>query len=178
MQIDVNGMHTAGMVSAYERGVRNLFIGPNSYYGAPPVPTPAAFHWQIDKDKKMFVWLNSSYNNGTFMFNKNWRQGPVPNYSDLRYRAPEEGDIWASDDALIMEAHRLCLESVALIEGSAKCNGAAETDGFTKNRVFGGYTMNFAGIRDQPVASGLTGGQTAMLLLLLRCPITGRPNVY
>lgn len=141
MQIDVNGMHTAGMVSAYERGVWNLFIGPNSYYGAPPVPTPAAFHRQIDKDKKMFVWLNSSYNNGTFMFNKNWRQGPVPNYSDLRYRAPEEGDIWASDDASIMEAHRLCLESVALIEGSAKCNGAAETDGFTKNRVFGGYAM-------------------------------------
>lgn len=141
MQIDVNGMHTAGMVSAYDRGIRNLFIGPNSYYGAPPMPTPAAFNWRIDKDKQLFVWLNASYNNGTFLFNKNWRQGPVPNYSDLRYRPPEARDIWASDDASIMASHRLCLENIALIEGYAKQNATAETDGFTKNRVFGGYTL-------------------------------------
>lgn len=141
MQIDVNGMHTAGMVSAYSRGIRNMFIGPNSYYGAPPMPTPAAFNWKIDNDKQLFVWLNASYNNGTFMFNKNWRQGPVPNYSDLRYRQPEAGDIWASDDASIMEAHRLCLENIALIEGTAQQNATAETDGFTKNRVFGGYSL-------------------------------------
>lgn len=139
MQIDVNGMHTSGMVSAYNRGIRNLFIGPNSYYGAPPMPTPTAFNWQIDVDKKMFVWLNSAYNDGTFMFNENWRQGPVPNYSDLRYRPPEAGDIWASDDDSIMKAYRLCQKSAAMIEGSDCQCSCKETDGFTKNRVFGGY---------------------------------------
>lgn len=141
MQIDVNGMHTAGMVCAHDRGVHNLWIGPNSYYGAPPMPTPAAFNWQIAPDKQMFVWLNSSYNNGFFMFNQNWRQGPVPNYSDLRYRSPEAGDIWASDEASIREAHKLCLENIALIEGTADDTAASSTDGFTKNRVFGGYAL-------------------------------------
>lgn len=141
MQIDVNGMHTAGMVSAYDRGIRNLFMGPNAYYGAPPMPTPSAFNWQIAENKQMFVWLNPSYNNGTFLFNKNWRQGPVPGYSDLRYRAPERGDIWRSDEASILEAHRLCLKNVALIEGSREENTTAETDGFTTNRIFGGYAL-------------------------------------
>ena len=141
MQIDVNGMHTYGMEAAYDRGVRNLFIGPNSYYGAPPMPTPTAFNWKIAPNKNMFVWLNSSYNNGTFMFNKNWREGPVPDYSDMRYRKPEAGDIWACDDASLEEAHKLCLQNVAMIEGTVDAE-EAETDGFTKNRVFGGYELS------------------------------------
>lgn len=141
MQIDVNGMHTGGMVCAYNRGIRNLFIGPNSYYGAPPLPTPTAFNWKIDEGKQLFVWLNSSYNNGTFLFNENWRQGPVPNYSDLRYRKPEAGDIWASDDASIMKSYELCRKNLAMLEASDSTTGEAETDGFTKNRVFGGYAL-------------------------------------
>lgn len=141
MQIDVNGMHTAGMIAAYNRGVRNLFIGPNSYYGVPPMPTPTAFYWQLDDKRKMFVWLNASYNNGYFLFNPNWRQGPVPNYSDLRYRAPERGDIWRADDESILNAHKICLENIAQIEGGTTSGAVAETDGFTKNRVFGGYDL-------------------------------------
>lgn len=141
MQIDVNGMHTQGMLCAYGKGVRNLWIGPNSYYGVPPMPTPSAFRWRIDTDKELFVWLNASYNNGFFLFNENWRQGPVPNYSDLRYRAPEEGDIWAADEASILAAHALCLENLAMIEGAAQETAEAKTDGFTKNRVFGGYAL-------------------------------------
>ncbi len=142
MQIDVNGMHTAGMIEAYRRGVRNLFIGPNTYYGVPPMPTPAAFLWQLDAEKQMLVWLNASYNNGYFLFNPNWRQGPVPDYSDLRYRPPERGDIWRSDDASLIEAHRLCTEQLAAIEGTAADVAAGATDGFTKNRVFGGYALS------------------------------------
>lgn len=141
MQIDVNGMHTYGMECAFDRGVKNLWIGPNSYYGAPPMPTPAAFNWELTPGKNMFVWLNSSYNNGTFMFNKNWRQGPVPDYSDMRYRKPEAGDIWAYDDKSLEEAHKLCLENIAMIEGVSSA-ATAETDGFTKNRVFGGYKLS------------------------------------
>ena len=138
MQIDVNGMHTGGMLEACRRGIRNLFIGPNTYYGVPPMPTPAAFWWQLDAQKRIFVWLNASYNNGFFLFNRNWRQGPVPDYADLRYRPPEAGDIWQSDDESILSAHRLCLENLAAIEGKAEAP-AGETDGFTKNRVSGGY---------------------------------------
>lgn len=141
MQIDVNGMHTAGLEMAYDKGVRRLWIGPNSYYGAPPFPTPTAFRWEVAPGKELFVWLNSSYNNGTFLFNENWRQGPVPNYSDLRYRAPEAGDIFCSSEEAILAAHKLCLQNVALIEGTAALDDVPETDGFTKNRVFGGYAL-------------------------------------
>ena len=141
MQIDVNGMHTQGMETAYDKGIRNLFIGPNYYYGMPPIPAPTAFNWKIAPDKELFVWLNSSYNNGYFIFNGNWRQGPVPNYSDLRYRKPEAGDIWASDEESVLQAHKLCLQSVAQLEGTVSDDEQAESDGFTKNRVFGGYPL-------------------------------------
>lgn len=142
MQIDVNGMHTPGMVCAYEKGIRNLWMGPNSYYGVPPLPTPKAFYWQIDDDKKMFVWLNASYNNGTFLFNSNWRQGPVPGYSDLRYRTAEAGDIWDCSEEAIKKAHEMCKKNIALIEGTEVPDQEAETDGFTKNRLFGGYELS------------------------------------
>ena len=143
MQIDVNGMHTGGMIEAHRRGIRNLFIGPNTYYGVPPMPTPAAFDWEIGEGRKLFVWLNASYNNGYFLFNRNWREGPVPDYADLCYRPPERGDIWKSDEESLLEAHQLCLENLAQIEGTAdeNTNATAETDGFTKNRVFGGYAL-------------------------------------
>ena len=130
MQIDVNGMHTEGMVCAHERGVHNLWIGPISYYGAPPMPTPTAFNWQIAPDEQMFVWLNSSYNIGFFMFNENWRQG-----------SPEAGDIWASDEASIRKVFQLCLQNIALFEGTADDTATSSTDGFTKNRVFGGMPL-------------------------------------
>ena len=81
----------------------------------------------------MFVWLNASYNNGTFLFNENWRQGPVPEYADLRYRPAEAGDIWDTSDENMKKSHRMCLENLALIEGNAAPDAATETDGFTKN---------------------------------------------
>lgn len=139
MQNDVNGMHTAGMEIAYDRGVQSLWIGPNSYYGAPPMPTPTAFYWQLSPEKKMFVWLNSGYDNGVFMFNPNWREGPVPNCTDLRYREPEEGDIWASDEVSVLASHKLCLERLAEIEGGGK--DTDDSNGPTKSQVFGGYTL-------------------------------------
>lgn len=142
MQNDINGMHTAGMACAYDRGIRNLWIGPNSYYGGPPIPAPAAFNWQIAPDRQMFVWLNSCYNNGFYMFNPYWRQGPVPNYSDLRYRAPEADDIWCSDELSIRKAHKLCLEHIARMEGNTDKKSASNTDSFTKSRTFGGYSLS------------------------------------
>lgn len=138
VQNDVNGMHTAGMRLAYERGVRNLWMGPNYYLGMPPLPAPDCFDWDIGDGKRIFVWLNASYNNGTFLFNRNWRQGPVPDSSDLCYRPPEAGDIWASDEASVRSAHELCMQNLALLEGAPE-GACAQTDGFTKNRVSGGY---------------------------------------
>ncbi|MBR4887674.1 MAG: hypothetical protein IKU17_00855, partial [Clostridia bacterium] len=137
MQNDVNGMHTPGMEMAWDRGVKTLWIGPNSYYGAPPMPTPTAFNWEIAPGKKMFVWLNAGYDNGVFMFNPNWREGPVPNVADLRYREPEAGDIWAADEASVRAAHKRCLECLAEIEGTGK--DTDDSNGPTKSQVFGGY---------------------------------------
>lgn len=138
MQIDINGMHTGGMEAAYDRGVKNFWIGPNFYLGVPPMPAPSAFWWKIAEGKKVFVWLNPAYNDGYQMFNENWRQGPVPNYSDLRYRPPEAGDIWACDDESMQRAYEKCLKSVARMEGRPE-DGGDDNFGFTKSKLYGGY---------------------------------------
>ena len=138
MQIDVNGMHTAGMEMAYDRGVRNLWIGPNFYLGVPPMPAPSAFWWQITEGKKLLVWLNAAYNDVYPLFNENWRQGPVPNYSDLRYRPPEAGDIWACDEESVRKAYERCRKSIARMEGKPMDDGD-ESFGFTKSKLYGGY---------------------------------------
>ena len=139
MQIDINGMHTGGMEAAYDRGVRNFWIGPNFYLGVPPMPAPSAFYWQIAEGKKIFVWLNPAYNDGYQMFNDNWRQGPVPNYADLCYRPPEAGDIWASDEESVLKAYEKCRRSIARMEGHPEDEGDANF-GFTKSKLYGGYT--------------------------------------
>lgn len=133
MQNDINGIPRRAMEMAWDRGVRNLWMGPNSYYGMPPEPAPFAFYWEVAPGKKILVWCNSSYNDGTFLFNENWRQGPVPAAHDLHYRQPAEGDIFACDDDSLARAHALLTEKLALLTGGE--NKISGTDGFTKCRT-------------------------------------------
>ena len=61
----------------------------------------------------------------------------MPNVADLRYREPEAGDIWASDEASVRAAHKRCLECLAEIEGTGK--SADDSNGPTKSQISGGY---------------------------------------
>ena len=139
MQNDVNGLHTGGMCRLMDKGIDSLWIGPNTYNALPPMPTPHAFNWRMPDGRKLFVWLNASYGDGFFLFHKNWRQGPVPNSNNLMYRCPGEEDIFRSDKASLEEAHRLCRQNIALIQGDASVNEQLARDGFTQNKIYGNY---------------------------------------
>jgi hypothetical protein len=89
--------------------------------------------------RRLFVWLNPAYCNGFSLFNSNWREGPVPDSSDLRYRAPREGDFFRADEASVRTAHALCVQKIAMIEGSASGNAEMDGGGFTGNTVEGAY---------------------------------------
>ena len=130
MQNDINGISRRGLEMAYDRGVRMLWMGPNSYYGMAPSPAPFPFYWELSQGKRMLVWCNSSYNDGTFLFNDNWREGPVPAAHDLCYRNAGQGDIFAWDDESLKRSHCLLGEKLAQLTGGGGKTGV--TDGFTK----------------------------------------------
>lgn len=135
MQNDVNGFPVAAALRAVRKGVKYLWMGPNRYNAAPPMPTPGAFAWKNDGEK-IFVWLNNIYCDGFSLFNKNWRQGPLPLASDLRYRPPDSFDIWRTDSESMKRSHETCINRIAEIEGGG---GSATTEGPTQNAVQGGY---------------------------------------
>ncbi|WP_343247783.1 hypothetical protein [Diplocloster hominis] len=139
MQNDVNGMPRAALTRALDQGMNALWIGPNTYNALPPCPTPSAFYWEMPDGRRMFVWLNSGYCDGYFLFNENWRIGPVPAVSDLCYRPPGPGDIWKADEESVRSAHRRCVETIRLLEGKSGENMEQSRDGFTQNKIYGGY---------------------------------------
>lgn len=130
MQNDVNGISRRGVEMAWDRGVRLLWMGPNSYYGIPPEPAPFAFYWQLSPGKRVLAWCNPSYNDGTFLFNENWRQGPVPAAHDLCYRPPEPGDIFACNQEALEAAHARLQARLDALTGGV--HASVQTDGFTK----------------------------------------------
>jgi hypothetical protein len=139
MQNDVNGLHTGGIMKLMDRGIHSLWIGPNTYNALPPLPTPGAFWWKMPDGRRLFVWLNASYCDGYFIFNPNWRQGPVPNSTDLRYRPPREGEMFNINEESMYKSHALCVKNIAMIEGSGPPNAELSRDGFTQNKIYGSY---------------------------------------
>ncbi|MFH1006837.1 MAG: hypothetical protein V1800_04950 [Candidatus Latescibacterota bacterium] len=115
MQIDVNGISVAGMERAAQKGIEFLWVGPNTYLGRTPFDPPAVFDWKMPDGSKVLVWVNPVYGNGFGLFHTNWRQGPVPAASDLRYRPPQEGDFFPTSKGALLEAHRRCGEQLDLI---------------------------------------------------------------
>ena len=146
MQNDINGLSRGGMQLAYDAGLTSVWVGPNTYNGAPPLPTPVLFDWQLDEGRTMRVWLNASYCDGFFLFEENWRQGPVPEASELIYRRPGPGDFFRCDETSVREAHAHCMRSLALIEGDPGQTFSAARDGFTQNKIFGGYKGSVLGV--------------------------------
>jgi len=64
----------------------------------------------------IFVWVNAGYSNAHYLFNDNWRKGPVPAAADLRYRNPERGDIFPTDRDGILKAYERCIENIKMLE--------------------------------------------------------------
>jgi len=131
MQIDINGLPRKGLEMAWDRGVRRLWMGPNSYYGRPPMPAPCAFYWNLAPGKPMLVWCNAGYNDGTYLFNDNWREGPLPAAYDLRYRRPEPDDLFQSDDEGLLCAHAHLTERLKAMYGESALEHAQ--GGFNKS---------------------------------------------
>jgi len=119
MQIDVNGIPVAGAMRALKKGIRYLWTGPNSYLGSVPFKQPSAFRWKMPEAGGIFVWLNSGYFNAHYLFNDNWREGPVPSAADLRYRKPEKGDIFSPKRDEILKAYEKCMENIKLLEAQS-----------------------------------------------------------
>lgn len=142
IQNDVNGIPVAGVMRALKKGIRYLWAGPNNYIGGAPFKQPSAFRWKMPDGSSIFVWLNAVYCNAHYLFNENWRVGPVSAAADLRYRKPEKGDIFSTEKDDILKAHRRCIENIKILESvqdtavKHAVNNAAENTHITAS---GGY---------------------------------------
>ena len=117
VQNDVNGFPRAGAMALLDRGIRHLFTGINEDSGGAPLARPSAFWWKMPDGRKMLVYLNYSYPNGYWFFEKQeWRRGPVPRAADTRYRPPRAGDILRSDEASVRKAHRHLLAKIQRLQ--------------------------------------------------------------
>ena len=109
MQTDVNGVPRAAVMRAVSRGIRYLWVGPNSYLGRPPFDAPALWEWEMPTGPGMMVYLNPGYCNGYHLLYDSWRRGPVPGASDTRYRRPGPRDVFVATEEGVRGAHeRLC----------------------------------------------------------------------
>lgn len=139
MQNDINGLPSAGISKLLGRGVHYLWMGPNVHLAASPFLTPHAFRWRMPNGNSMFVWLNGHYNNGFYLFNEFWREGPIPNTNDTRYRWPDGNDIFRTDDESLEHAHEQCAKCMAAFEGREPNAGQFVRDGFIFNKINGIY---------------------------------------
>lgn len=139
MQNDINGFPAAAAEKLLDRGVRYLWMGPNIHLGAAPFDTPHAFRWKMADGRSLFVWLNGHYNNGFYIFNEFWREGPIPNSNDTAYRWPDAQDVFCTDDESLERAHAQCLKCMAAFEGREPNAGQFVRDGFVFNKITGVY---------------------------------------
>ena len=139
MQNDINGFPVAAVEKMLDKGVKYLWMGPNIHLAMPPFQTPHAFRWKMPSGRSIFVWLNGHYNNGFYLFNDFWREGPIPNSNDTCYRWPDQLDIFKTDDVSMKRAHEQCLKCMSAFEGREPNAGQFERDGFIFNKIEGVY---------------------------------------
>ncbi len=109
VQNDVNGFARAGVLASLDTGVEYLWMGLNSDTGGSPVPQPSAFWWEMPDERRIFVWVSTSYPNGYFLFEaEEWRRGPLPLAADTRYRPPKPGNILGPSRRNLHRAHSIC----------------------------------------------------------------------
>ena len=119
MQNDVNGCPRAGALRMLDNQVPFLWMSINSFNGGAPFSQSSAFWWKMPDGRKLFVWLNLGYPEGYYFFHDyTWRQGPVPETTDTRYRTPREGDFFLSDEESVRKYHRHLCERLRNMESN------------------------------------------------------------
>ena len=117
MQNDVNGCPRAGALQMLDNDVPFLWMSINGFNGGAPFRQPSAFWWKMPDGRKLFVWFNMGYGDAFYFFHDyNWRQGPVPESTDMRYRLPREGDFFRSDEESVRKYHRHLCERLRGLE--------------------------------------------------------------
>ena len=117
MQIDVNGCPRAAALKLLDHSVPFLWTGINGFNGGPPFPYHTAFWWKMPDGRRLFVWLNQGYGDVFGMLHDyNWRQGPVPESTDTRFRTPREGDFFRSDEESVRKYHRRLCDQLRNLE--------------------------------------------------------------
>ncbi len=140
MQTDVNGIPRAALRRAVDRGVRFVWTGPNSWLGGPPFPPYSYFHWRLPDGRQVLVYQNNGYNNGFYLFNDNWRLGPVPAACDMSYRRATGADYFKTDPDSLHAAHEHCLRMLKSIEGAS--GGEAMDTGVNAYASAGSYAYD------------------------------------
>jgi hypothetical protein len=119
IQNDVNGFPRAGAIKLLDRNVPFLWSGINTTNGAAPFRQPSAFWWKMPDGRRLFVWLGEHYARGYYYFHPtSWRQGPVPEATDTRYRPPRPGEFFRADEASVRAAHAHLLGQLSSLEAS------------------------------------------------------------
>ena len=119
LQADVNGIPRAGAMALLDRDVRYLFTAINEALGGAPFKRPSAFWWKMPDGRRMLVWLGFTYPQGFYFFEpRTWRQGPVPEATDTRYRPPRPGEFLRADEASVRKAHRHLLDGLRALEAA------------------------------------------------------------
>ncbi len=116
IQDDVNGFPRAGALKLLDRGVTHVLTGINGDRDD-PFPPPYPFWWKLPDGRRMFVYLAQQYGEGYGLLGQaNWRIWDSAGAGNTFARPPRPGEIFASDEKSVREAHRLCLHRLTRIE--------------------------------------------------------------
>ena len=117
MQVDVNGCPRVAAVRMLDHNISLLWTSINGFNGGPPFPYRSAFWWKMPDGRRLFVWLNAGYGDAFWLFHDyDWRQGPVPESTDTRFRTPREGDFFRADEESVRKYHRRVCEQLRHLE--------------------------------------------------------------
>lgn len=113
IQNDVNGFPRSVAQQLADKGISWIWLGMN---GRHPFPIPTMTRWKLSKDQEVWLWNGGSYWDGYDYFSeKNWRTNQCE-ANNLMYRWPRKGEIFATDEASIRKAHKVCINKLRELE--------------------------------------------------------------
>ncbi len=106
IQNDVNGFPRAVAERLKGKGVDYIWLGMNGHH---PFDKPTLSEWEMKDGSRIWLWNGGSYWDAYDYFSRSkWRTWQCE-ASNLMYRWPRRGEMLQSDEASVMEAHKICL---------------------------------------------------------------------